>query len=63
MTNSAFKITPRKNWMIATPFVLNDAVIVKEQIKANSKPNVLLKNYRFKRTSKDSLNLPKDTIR
>jgi len=33
MTNSQFKMTKRKEWMIPTPFVLTDAVIVQQKIK------------------------------
>jgi hypothetical protein len=31
--NSATKVSPRKSWMSPTPFVLNDAVIIKEKIQ------------------------------
>lgn len=37
MTNPLFKITPRKNWMIPTPFVLNDAVVLFGEIKPTQK--------------------------
>lgn len=33
LSNPLFKIEKRKNWMIATPFVLNDAVVIKQKIK------------------------------
>jgi hypothetical protein len=31
--NPAFKISPRENWMMPTPFVLNDAVVIRQKIK------------------------------
>ena len=33
MTNPLFDIKKRENWMMPTPFVLNDAVLIKEKIK------------------------------
>jgi hypothetical protein len=56
MTNSQFKLTLRKSWMIPTPFVLNDAIIIKEKIIAS--PNtvsqkLILKNYNS--VTKDNL--------
>ena len=33
MTNPSFNMQKRENWMIPTPFVLNDAVLIKERIK------------------------------
>ena len=33
MTNPLFKMQKRENWMMPTPFVLNDAVLIKETIK------------------------------
>ena len=35
LTNSLFSIKKRENWMMPTPFVLNDAVVIKEKIKAS----------------------------
>jgi hypothetical protein len=31
--NPAFKIHPRENWMMPTPFVLTDAVVIRQKIK------------------------------
>jgi hypothetical protein len=45
MTNPLFSMAKRRNWMIATPFVLNDAIVIKQKIKPslvfddNSKPS------------------------
>jgi hypothetical protein len=33
MSNSMFKMKKRKDWMMPTPFVLTDAVIIKEKVK------------------------------
>jgi hypothetical protein len=33
MTNPLFGMAKRENWMMPTPFVLNDAVVIKEKIK------------------------------
>lgn len=34
MSNTQFKMAPRKNWMISKPFVLTDAVIIQQKIVA-----------------------------
>ena len=33
LKNKALHILPRKNWMMPTPFVLNDATIIEQEIK------------------------------
>lgn len=33
MTNPQFTIAKRKSWMMPTPFILNDAIIIKQKIK------------------------------
>lgn len=33
LSNPLFEITKRENWMMPTPFVLNDAVVIKQKIK------------------------------
>ena len=35
MTNPLFKIKKRENWMMPTPFVLTDAVVIREKIKVS----------------------------
>ncbi|WP_091428533.1 M28 family peptidase [Flavobacterium degerlachei] len=37
MANPLFNIAPRASWMIPTPFVLNDAVVIKKRIKPTPK--------------------------
>jgi hypothetical protein len=36
MTNPVFSMAKRKNWMMPTPFVLNDAVVIKQTIKPSA---------------------------
>ncbi|MEO7977209.1 M28 family peptidase [Flavobacterium sp.] len=38
MRNSLFKIKPRGDWMMPTPFVLNDAVLIQQKIKKDIAP-------------------------
>jgi hypothetical protein len=37
MYNPLFKMTPRASWMMPTPFVLNDAIIIKTRIQPTAK--------------------------
>ena len=37
LSNKMFSIPKRENWMMPTPFVLNDAVVLKQKIKSNFK--------------------------
>jgi len=37
MNNPLFSMAKRADWMIPTPFVLNDAVVIKQKIKASAK--------------------------
>lgn len=64
MTNPLFSMAKRRDWMIPTPFVLTDAIIIKEKIKAslNLEDNPKPKPYR-KLLSKDSLNVAIDSLR
>lgn len=64
MTNPLFSMAKRRDWMIPTPFVLTDAVILKEKIQASAKraqeaPIRLKKNS----LNKDSLAVAKDSLR
>jgi hypothetical protein len=36
MSNPLFEITKRENWMMPTPFVLNDAVVIRQKIKPST---------------------------
>ncbi len=64
MTNPLFSITPRKSWMIPTPFVLNDAVIIRQKVKASPILEDNPKPYPIGRTSQsDSLTVAVDSLR
>jgi len=63
MSNPQFNMAKRRDWMIPTPFVLTDAIIIKEKIKPslNLEDNPKPKPYR-KLLSKDSLNVAVDSL-
>jgi hypothetical protein len=64
MTNPLFSMKKRENWMMPTPFILNDAVVIKEKIKPTPvvvliKPAVTpTKNY----IKKEPLIIPTDSL-
>jgi hypothetical protein len=63
MNNPLFTMAKRANWMMPTPFVLNDAVIIKQKIKPSLttvKPIDLNVENVIK---KDSLVVEKDSLR
>jgi hypothetical protein len=41
LSNKMFSIPKRENWMMPTPFVLNDAVVLKQKIKANYREEIV----------------------
>ncbi|WP_264565930.1 M20/M25/M40 family metallo-hydrolase [Flavobacterium sp. N3904] len=64
MVNPIFAMTPRENWMMPTPFVLNDAIVITQKIKRTPKvvapvvnPNLALPK------AADSLKVVKDSLR
>ena len=62
ISNPKFKITKRLPWMMPTPFVLNDAVVIQKKIVP---PNGVRKPDNFKSrnlTSRDSLTVSVDTL-
>ena len=65
LTNPKFTVTKRKDWMISTPFVLNNAIIIRQKIKPtpvledNPKPQL----YRRNVASRDSLSVRNDSLR
>ncbi|WP_293873613.1 M20/M25/M40 family metallo-hydrolase [Flavobacterium sp.] len=63
MSNSLFKIIPRKSWMMPTPFVLTDAVLIKQKIKPS--PKITPEKPTFKRYTyrKDSLSVAVDSLK
>jgi len=63
MTNPLFGITPRKTWMIPTPFVLNDAVIIRQKLKASPTLEDNPKPYPIRKaTLSDSLTVVTDSL-
>jgi hypothetical protein len=66
LTNPLFKIAKRANWMMSTPFVLNDAVVIKEKIKPSPLPvlvDMKLITTKVKPIVKESLIIANDTIK
>lgn len=59
MSNPLFNIKPRENWMMPTPFVLNDAVLIQQKIKRYVAPIKPIEPV----IVKDSLAIPKDSIK
>ena len=63
ITNPKFRIAKRLPWMMPTPFVLNDAVVIQKKIVPS---NVIRKSDNFKSrnlTPKDSLTVSIDTLK
>ena len=38
MTNPLLQVKPRSDWMMPTPFVLNDAILIQQKIKRFTQP-------------------------
>lgn len=61
MNNPLFSMAKRRNWMIPMPFVLTDAIVIKQKIKPSlvleDKPKLVPKIYRMPRQ------IVKDTLR
>lgn len=60
MTNPLFKIKPRSDWMMPTPFVLNDAVLIQQKIKKYTAPVATIPAATV---VKDSTAIAKDTLK
>ncbi|KUJ61196.1 peptidase M28 [Flavobacteriaceae bacterium CRH] len=58
MTNPLFQIKPRSDWMMPTPFVLNDAVLIQQKIKKYTAPLAPIEAAPIK----DSVVVAKDTL-
>ncbi|MFV8268944.1 M28 family peptidase [Flavobacterium sp. GT2N3] len=63
LTNPLFEITKRENWMMPTPFVLNDAVVIKQKIKPGPVVLDILGNGMTKPLVKNSPTVVKDSIK
>ncbi len=62
MNNSLFKMTKRADWMMPTPYVLNDAVIIKQKIKPSKRIIKPIGLNVGNVVEKDSLGIIKDTL-
>ena len=63
MNNPLFQMAKRADWMMPTPFVLNDAVIIKEKIKPSPKTVKPIAVNIGKVIQQDSLVVVKDSLR
>jgi hypothetical protein len=63
MNNPLFSMAKRADWMMPTPFVLNDAVIIKEKIKPSLKMVKQIDLNVGNVIKKDSLAFVKDSLR
>ena len=60
MTNPLLNVKPRQDWMMPTPFVLNDAVLIQQKI---SKQTRILNSAIVPTIAKDSTAIAKDSLR
>ena len=63
LSNPLLKVEPRKSGMMPTPFVLNDAVIIKQKIKPSPKVVEVKPAFRKYQTRRDSLTVAVDSLR
>jgi predicted GTPase len=63
MVNPLFSMEKRANWMMPTPFVLTDAVIIKKKIKPSPKTVKPIVLNVGKAIQKDSVVIEKDSLR
>jgi hypothetical protein len=62
MRNSLFKMNRRQDWMMPTPFVLNDAVVIQKKIIPSPVVKTVVKKVVSATVVQDSLTEPKTTI-
>ena len=63
MSNPLFQMQKRANWMMPTPFVLNDAVVIKQKIKSSPKMVKAIGLNVGNAIQKDSLMIAKDSLK
>ena len=63
MSNPLFQMQKRANWMMPTPFVLNDAVVIKQKIKSSPKMVKPIGLNLGNVIQKDSLMIAKDSLK
>jgi hypothetical protein len=59
MTNPLFSMAKRRDWMIATPFVLNDAIVIKQKIE----PSLVLEDNPKPSPRRIIRNIVNDTLK
>jgi len=59
MSNPLLNVKPRNDWMMPTPFVLNDAILIQQKIKRYVPPVKPLEPV----VPVDSLAVSKDTLK
>jgi hypothetical protein len=63
LSNPLFEITNRDNWMMPTPFVLNDAVVIRQKIKPTPVMVVNALDSLTNPVINDSLTVVKDSLK
>jgi hypothetical protein len=63
LSNPLFEITKRDNWMMPTPFVLNDAVVIRQKIKPTPVMVVNALDSLTNPVINDSLTVVKDSLK
>ena len=63
LNNPLFKVSKRKSWMIPMPFVLNDAVIIKQKIKPSPKITEEKTTFRRSSVNRDPMNVGIDSLK
>jgi hypothetical protein len=64
MSNPLFKMNPRESWMIPTPFVLNDAVVVRQKLLPTVvSPTLEVKKSQLKWKKNDAISLQKTILK
>jgi len=63
LSNPLVKVKPRKSGMIPTPFVLNDAVVIMQTLKASPKVEEKKPGFRRYPTQRDSMTVAVDSLK
>ena len=63
LSNPLFEITKRDNWMMPTPFVLNDAVVIRQKIKPSPVVVINALESLTNPVINDSLTVVKDSLK
>jgi hypothetical protein len=64
MVNPLFSMTPRESWMMPTPFVLNDAIVITQKIRRHQRfAAPVVKTVVAKPAATDSLKVVQDSLK